>query len=122
MKRRSALIIALLFTVSFLNVQHLSAQKKSAVPQPANSAINQGKALLPKYDCLACHKLNQKLVGPSYTDVAHKYPNTPANIALLIKKIISGGSGKWGTNVMAPHPNLPVKDAEKMVAYILSLR
>ncbi|HCN83750.1 MAG TPA: cytochrome c class I, partial [Sphingobacteriaceae bacterium] len=45
--------------------------------------------------CLVCHKLNEKLIGPAYSDVAKKYPSTPANINMLADKIIKGGSGVW---------------------------
>jgi cytochrome c len=97
------------------------AAKPVAKPIASAQDIEEGKALLSKSDCLACHKVDQKLVGPAYMDVAKKYPNTAASVTQLSTKVLSGGSGVWGQVAMAPHPTLPAADAKKMVQYILSL-
>ena len=81
-----------------------------------------GAALIQKNDCLTCHKLDQKIIGPAYTDVANKYTESPAVIDTLANKIIKRGSGNWGNIAMSPHPNLSVTDAQEMVKYILSLK
>ena len=81
-----------------------------------------GAALIEKNDCLTCHKLDQKVIGPAYTDVANKYTASPAVIDTLANKIIKGGSGNWGNIAMSPHPNLSMTDARDMVKYILSLK
>lgn len=105
-----------------------TAAKPKPKPKPAAAApaakkqdIEEGKVLLTKSDCLACHKVDTKLVGPAYADVAKKYPYSAANVDLLSNKIISGGSGSWGAIPMAPHPTLAAADVKKMVTYILSL-
>ncbi|KAA2240916.1 c-type cytochrome [Chitinophaga agrisoli] len=94
-----------------------------AAAKPAISAqdATEGKALLSKSDCLACHKEDTKLVGPAYLDVAKKYKATDDNIALLTTKVINGGAGNWGPVPMSPHATLAAADAKKMVQYILSL-
>ena len=84
-------------------------------------AIEAGKQLLTTSDCLTCHKVQEKLVGPAYEEVARKYPVSDANISLLTNKIITGGGGVWGQVPMTPHPSLSQEDARKMVRYILSL-
>ncbi|WP_158994862.1 c-type cytochrome [Mucilaginibacter sp. L196] len=81
-----------------------------------------GEALIQKNDCLTCHKLDQKIIGPAYIDVANKYTASPAVIDTLANKIIKGGSGNWGNIAMSPHPNLSMTDAQDMVRYILSLK
>jgi cytochrome c len=81
-----------------------------------------GEALIQKNDCLSCHKLDQKIIGPAYNDVANKYTASPAVIDTLANKIIKGGSGNWGNIAMSPHPNLSLTDAREMVKYILSLK
>jgi cytochrome c len=81
-----------------------------------------GEALIQKNDCLTCHKLDQKIIGPAYNDVANKYTASPAVIDTLANKIIKGGSGNWGNIAMSPHPNLSLTDAREMVKYILSLK
>lgn len=82
--------------------------------------IDKGKTLIAGSDCFACHQEKDKLVGPSYADVAKKYKET--DIPLLVKKIIEGGSGTWGDIPMAPHAGLMKADAEAMVHYILSIK
>ena len=97
--------------------------KTTTIVKKASAAdIAAGQALISKADCLACHKLDVKLVGPAYKDVAKKYPATTANYDMLVKKVIGGGSGVWGPVAMAPHPALQPADAKKMVEYVLSLK
>lgn len=84
--------------------------------------IEAGKNLIAKSDCLACHQLKTKVVGPAYSAVAAKYPATDANIDKLADKIIKGGAGAWGQIPMSPHPQIAEADAKKMVKYILSLK
>jgi len=81
-----------------------------------------GAALIQKNDCLTCHKLDQKIIGPAYVDVANKYIASQAVIDTLANKIIKGGAGNWGNIAMSPHPNLSMTDAQAMVKYILSLK
>lgn len=81
---------------------------------------DEGKALVEGADCLSCHKVDSKLVGPSYQDVAAKY--TDADIDHLSQKIIDGGKGVWGDIPMTPHAGLSKENAQKMVKYILSLK
>jgi cytochrome c len=81
-----------------------------------------GEALIAKNDCLTCHKIDQKIVGPAYTDVANKYTASDAVVDTLANKVIKGGSGNWGTVAMTPHPALSMDDAKHMVKYILSLK
>jgi len=91
----------------------------------ANPDYQKGLALIGQSDCLTCHKISEKLTGPSYQDVANKYENTPENVTTLAKTIIAGvegGKGKWGQLPMTAHPNLSQADAEQMVKYVLLLR
>ena len=107
----------------------VSEQAVMTTPAPnstANTAVLAGSAkgeqLIHSADCLTCHKVDTKLVGPSYIEVANKYPATDANIDLLAGKIIQGGSGSWGEIPMTPHPAISNDDAKEMVKYILSLK
>jgi cytochrome c len=97
--------------------------KKTAVSaKPSAATLEEGKQLLAKNDCLSCHKLDIKIVGPAYKDVAKKYPATAANYEKLTQKVIAGGSGNWGEVPMSAHPSVPPADVKKMVQYILSLK
>jgi cytochrome c len=125
------MILMLATTYSFAQTKKVTTTKKTTttvkkttttIAKKASAAdIEAGKALLTKSDCLACHKVDAKVVGPAYNDVAKKYPASEANYDKLVKKIIEGGSGSWGTTPMSPHPTLAPADAKKMVQYILSL-
>ena len=84
--------------------------------------VANGAKLITASDCTSCHKEKEKLVGPSYTDVAQKYPSNEANISMLANKIIQGGSGNWGAVPMTPHPGVTEADAREMVKYILTLK
>ncbi|WP_353137332.1 c-type cytochrome [Pseudopedobacter sp.] len=104
-------LIALLLCAGISSI--VNAQDKD---EPA------GKQLILKSDCKACHTEKNKLVGPSYKDIAAKYPSNSKNITLLAGKIIKGGSGVWGQIPMAPHPQMNKKEAEEMVKYILTVK
>ncbi len=98
----------------------VAAAKPAAADNSAD--IKKGEALISKSDCLACHKVDAKVLGPSYKDVAAKYPNNAGTINQLADKIKKGGSGVWGAVPMSPHPALSDDDAKAMVRYILSLK
>lgn len=98
-----------------------------AAPADTTSAIAsvgsaKGEKLISGSDCLTCHKVDAKLVGPAYNDVANKYAATDANIEMLASKVIKGGSGSWGEIPMAPHPATSTDDAKEMIKYVLSLK
>jgi cytochrome c len=79
------------------------------------------KNLLGKSDCKACHNVNTKALGPSFSQVATKYKNDARATDRLAKKIISGGSGVWGDAAMPAHPAISANDANTIVKYILSV-
>lgn len=83
--------------------------------------VNDGLTLIESLDCAGCHKLNEKSIGPSYEDVAMRYQYDHAAVKYLSGKIISGGGGVWGEQAMSAHPDLSSEEAERIVAYILSL-
>jgi cytochrome c len=84
------------------------------------TGFKKGADLIAASDCLACHRIDEKLVGPSYKEIAAKY--TSKDQEVLIKSIIEGGSGKWGEVPMTAHPDITKADATEMVKYILSTK
>jgi cytochrome c len=95
-------------------------EEKSEAPAGGADAIAQGEALVNASDCKTCHAKDKKIIGPSHLDVAKKYDFTTANVQMLAKKIMTGGSGVWGEIAMTAH-DIPQADAEKMARYVLSL-
>ncbi|HEY0176906.1 MAG TPA: c-type cytochrome [Pedobacter sp.] len=81
-----------------------------------------GEKLMSKADCSGCHNKTQKIIGPSFVDIAAKYPSTAANIDHLADVVIKGSKGTWGDLPMTPHPNLSKDDAKSIVTWILSLK
>lgn len=89
--------------------------------EPAITAeFKKGAELIAASDCLACHKEDEKVVGPSYQEVAAKY--TQGDAQTLVTKIIEGGTGVWGDVPMTAHPTISKEDGLEMVNYILSLK
>jgi cytochrome c len=78
------------------------------------------EALAKKHNCLACHQLDKKVVGPAYKDIAKKYKGQ--NVAAkLVEKVKKGGSGVFGPVPMPPNPAVPDADVKKLVDWILKM-
>jgi cytochrome c len=88
----------------------------------ANPDYQNGLAKISQSDCLSCHKVSEKLIGPPYQDVANKYAGSDTAVNYLVGKIIKGGKGVWGQVPMTPHPLLTEADVQQMVKYILLLK
>jgi cytochrome c len=73
-------------------------------------------------NCLACHAIDKKLVGPAYKDVAAKYANDKGAAARLAKKVREGGVGVWGQVPMPANPQVSEAEAETLVKWVLSLK
>jgi cytochrome c len=102
-----------------------SAAANEPAPAPSNAGgVDAEKALtlIGSNDCMTCHAIDKKVIGPAYKDVAKKYEDNQATEDTLISKIKHGGSGNWGNIAMTPHPNVSDDDARIMVKYILSLK
>ena len=93
--------------------------ESTADDMSSNPVYQKGLELIAKNDCLTCHKIEEKLVGPSYRDVAKKYTGQDTAIQYLVHKIINGGQGVWGEIPMAAHPQLSEDDAKALAEYVL---
>jgi len=80
-----------------------------------------GIRLISRSDCKTCHNTNVQTIGPSYTAIAEKYPTSEKSVNMLTNKVIAGGAGIWGFQVMSPHPDMSKTDAQAMVRWILDL-
>lgn len=86
----------------------------------SDEIIQKGKVLISYSDCYVCHREDKKVIGPSFQDIALRYPINDVFIGILAQRVILGGSGAWGHASMSPHPSLTEDDAQAMVSYILS--
>ena len=72
-----------------------------------------------KKNCLACHQVDKKLVGPAYKDVATKYAGDKEAADKLAQKIMKGGSGVWGPVPMPANPQVSEAEAKQLAAWVL---
>ena len=77
-------------------------------------------SLLMKSNCFTCHAIKNKLIGPSFEQVARKYPINSASIDALSNKVIAGTTGTWGNSAMPPHPDIQKENVKKMVRWIIT--
>ena len=126
LKMKRIIIATILMTMFSCSKSENSGNKDVLVsePEPApkvvTDPVTEGKSLVEGADCLACHKVEEKMIGPSYKEVAKKYENTPENVEMLAEKIIKGSSGIWGDVPMPAHNGLSKENAKFMAQYILS--
>lgn len=86
------------------------------VSQAAMASADLAKAK----NCMACHAVANKLVGPAYKDVAAKYAGQKDAEAKLVTKVIKGGSGVWGAIPMPANPQVSEADARTLVKWIMA--
>jgi cytochrome c len=91
-----------------------AAAALAAAPSRAN------EELAKKHNCLACHTVDKKVVGPSYKEVAAKYRGDKGAEAKMIDKVKKGGTGVWGQIPMPPNAAVPDADVRTLVKWILS--
>jgi cytochrome c len=77
-------------------------------------------ALATSKNCMACHAVDKKMVGPSYKDVAAKYAGQKDAVDKLAAKIVKGGSGVWGPVPMPANAQVSEADSKKLAAWVLT--
>jgi cytochrome c len=87
-----------------------------ATPAMAQMELAQAK------NCLACHAVDHKVVGPAYKDVAAKYAGDKGAVDKLAQKIMKGGSGVWGPVPMPANTQVNEAEAKKLAAWVLTLK
>ena len=102
MKTSSALLLALATAAS--------------APAFANADLAQKK------NCMACHAIDKKVVGPSYQEVAAKYAGQKDAVEKLSQKVIKGGSGTWGPVPMPANAQVNDAEAKQLVQWIMTLK
>ena len=98
-------------------VQTGTTAKPAAAAAPAAKAATGGAptALLEKNACIACHGMDQKIVGPSFGDIAKMHAG---QVDYLVGKIKNGGSGVWGNVPMPPQPGMSDDDAKSIANWL----
>ncbi|GGH58551.1 hypothetical protein GCM10010975_19280 [Comamonas phosphati] len=92
----------------------LALSMAAVAPAMADQALAQSK------NCMACHAVDKKVVGPAFKDVAAKYAGQKDAADKLATKVIKGGGGVWGPVPMPANPQVNEAEAKKLVAWVLS--
>lgn len=93
----------------------VSAAALVSAPAMANADLAK------KSNCMSCHAVDKKMVGPAYKDVAKKYKGQADAAAKLAEKVKKGGSGVWGAVPMPPNAAVPDGDIKTLVAWVLKM-
>jgi cytochrome c len=101
-----------------LEVKFIDGRSKVPAATQAQAADAPGLTIMRTSNCFNCHNFNNKLIGPSYSDIVAKYPNSAANVALLTKHIKEGSAGIWGKAAMPTHAELSNAEIETVVKWM----
>lgn len=96
----------------------LGAVLSAAVASPAFASAEKAK----EKNCMACHDIGKKVIGPSYKDVAAKYAGQKDAADKLAQKILKGGSGVWGAVPMPANPQVNEAEAKALAAWVLTTK
>lgn len=86
------------------------------------SAIADDSNLAKAKNCMACHAMATKLVGPSFKEVAKKYAGQMDAEEKLAQKILKGSNGNWGAIPMPGNPQVTTEEADHLATWVLSLK
>jgi cytochrome c len=90
----------------------------AGVAGPALADLQLAKAK----NCMACHGVDKKVIGPAFKDIAAKYKDDAGAADKLAGKILKGGSGVWGPVPMPANPQVNEADAKKLAAWVLQVK
>lgn len=96
-----------------------SAQTSGPHAVPGAASGGDPAELARSRNCLSCHAVASKLVGPAFRDVAARYGRNPNAHARLVQKVLKGSSGVWGTIAMPPNPQVSEPEADALVKWVL---
>lgn len=88
----------------------------------APAAAFASQELAQKKNCMACHAVDKKLVGPAYKEVAAKYAKDKNAAKMLAEKIIKGGGGVWGPVPMPPNTQVSPAEAETLAKWVMTAK
>lgn len=97
------------------------AEVVAAAPVAAPAAASAGETLFQGKGCVACHNVDNKLVGPALKEVAGKYAGQADAVAHLVDSITHGSSGRWGAIPMPPNA-VSDEEAATLAEWVLSLK
>lgn len=97
------------------------APSNTPINKDAAATLTEGRTKVEGSDCLRCHGVDRRYVGPAFNQVAARYQGRPDAVDYLAGKIRNGGAGEWGRALMPRHPHLSEEQATQMAQWVLSL-
>jgi cytochrome c len=91
-----------------------------AAPARALPVAADARTLAGSNNCLACHDMDRKIVGPSFNEIAARYKGDANAASRLAAKVKDGGSGTWGNVPMPPHADMKSEDIQVLVRWVLA--
>ena len=104
------------FRIKFPAAMWVALAGLAAAPAFAQADLAQKK------NCMACHAVDKKVVGPAYKDVAAKYAGQKDAVDKLAQKVVKGGAGVWGAVPMPANPQVTDAEARQLVQWIMTLK
>jgi cytochrome c len=98
---------------------YVAVMAAAGILMAGQAQADAGADLAKAKNCMSCHAIDKKLVGPAYKDVAAKYKGDKAAVEKLSAKVKAGGKGVWGEIPMPPN-NVTPEEAKTLVAWVLS--
>jgi len=98
---------------------YVAMMAAAGIVMAGQAYADEGADLAKAKNCMSCHAIDKKLVGPAYKDVAAKYKGDAKAPAMLAAKIKAGGKGTWGEIPMPPN-NVTPEEASKLAAWVLA--
>jgi len=68
--------------------------------------------------CFTCHKIEGKLIGPSFSEISKRYNPTEENKTYLIEKISRGSQGVWSDEIMPAQPKLEKESISQILDWV----
>jgi cytochrome c len=104
----NARTLCLILTASLVTMVH------------AADSAQAGAASAAKYNCMGCHAVDHKIVGPAFKDVAARYRADKTAEATLMERVRKGTGGRWGGPVAMPAQQIADKDLKPIIQWVLS--
>jgi len=121
MIRAGGFLLALALFLASCDSSPKKEEKVEAQKQETPKQVSEEHALADKKGCFACHDIERKKVGPSYTEIAKRYAGKEGAVEELVKSITKGSMGEWGSIPMPPQ-QVTEEEAKKLASWILSFK
>ncbi len=108
-----------------MKIRAIALLAAAAVAVSFQTPVFADPALATAKNCMACHAVDKKMVGPSYKAVSEKYAADAGAVKMLAEKIQKGstpGKGNWGPVPMPANPQVTEAEATKLAAWVMTVK